>query len=280
MLRCVVTVSKMGLGLAFYQREIMSDYQRYALYYAPSSQSALGRFGDTWLGRNAETGNDIARLAIDGLDGGEIVAATTSPVRYGFHGTLKPPFALKDGQTRSGLEVAINDLAVRLTPVRCGPLTLKAIGRFLALVPTEPVGELGELAASLVRVLDDFRAPASEAELAKRRSANLTPRQEEMLVAWGYPYVMEEFRFHLTLSGRLPQSEANDLVSRLHAHFAPVIPQPFEVASLALMGERMIWGGFIVSKAKIWRKNLPQIALRGAFFVNSIHRWLLGRFHR
>jgi len=227
----------MGLGPAIYQREIMSDYQRYALYYAPSSQSALGRFGDTWLGRDAETGNDIAHLAIDGLDGGEIVAATTSPVRYGFHGTLKPPFALKDGQTRSGLEVAINDLAVRLTPVRCGPLTLKAIGRFLALVPTEPVGELGELAASLVRALDDFREPEDEAAMNKRRAVGLTDRQEACLVQWGYPYVMEEFRFHLTLTNKLDAEQAQRFETALRPVVAPLCQDPFIVSDICLFGD-------------------------------------------
>ena len=33
--------------------------------------------------------------------------------------------------------------------------------------------------------------PPSEAELARRRAAGLTPRQDELLMRWGYPYVLE-----------------------------------------------------------------------------------------
>ena len=33
--------------------------------------------------------------------------------------------------------------------------------------------------------------------------SGLTDRQEALLTQWGYPYVMEEFRFHITLTGAL-----------------------------------------------------------------------------
>jgi len=215
----------------------MTDFQRYAIYFAPSPQSALGQFGDAWLGRDCVSGDEVARLKLDGLSQGEIVTATTSPVRYGFHGTLKPPFALKNGQVRSDLEAAIKDCCAKLSPVSCGPLTLKAIGRFLALVPTGSVAPLGALAAFLVQGLDDFREPEDEAAMNKRRAVGLTDRQEANLSRWGYPYVMEEFRFHLTLTNKLEADQIARFEDALKPVVAPLCQEPFLITDICLFGD-------------------------------------------
>jgi len=212
----------------------MFDYSRYAVYFLPDG--GFYRLGADWLGWCSRQGAVRTHPELAGLSR-PIAQITDTPRKYGFHATIKPPFKLAEGQTAHDLAARFRELCQATSRVEIPVLEIRRLGGFVAAVPASHNPALQELAATMVKGLDPFRAPASEAELAKRRSANLTPRQEEMLVAWGYPYVMEEFRFHLTLSGRLPQSEANDLVSRLHAHFAPVIPQPFEVASLALMGE-------------------------------------------
>lgn len=65
----------------------------------------------------------------------------------------------------------------------------------------------------------------------------MTPRQRELLSAWGYPFVMEEFRFHLTLSDNLPESEAAELAARLDPWLAPDLPRPFAIEDLCLFGE-------------------------------------------
>lgn len=216
----------------------MTDqYKRYGLYYAPEPQGALGQFGNAWLGRDPETGHLLSRPTVAGLAESEIVAATSSPTRYGFHGTLKPPFALPSGINRSDLEAAVSDLCKRTAPIICGPLTLKAIGRFLALVPTEPVADLADLAATLVRALDDFRQPEDEAAKNKRRAAGLTDRQEEYLVCWGYPYVMEEFRFHLTLTNKLSDDQITPVKSVLSNLVAPLCQEPFTVREVCLFGD-------------------------------------------
>ena len=82
-------------------------------------------------------------------------------------------------------------------------LQITSLGSFLAFVPGQASTELPQLASSLVSELDPLRAPLSDAELTRRRAAGLTPAQEMLLKKWGYPFVMDEFRFHLTLSGRL-----------------------------------------------------------------------------
>lgn len=216
----------------------MTDqYQRYALYYAPEPQSVLGQFGNAWLGRDPETGDLLPRPSVAGVTEAEIVAATTSPTRYGFHGTLKPPFALPDGTDCRDLEAAVSRVCKTISPVTCGPLILKAIGRFLALVPSDPVADLTDLAATLVRELDDFRLPEDNAAMNKRRSVGLTDRQDAYLVRWGYPYVMEEFRFHLTLTNKLSDDQIEPFRAVLSALVAPLCQTPFSVREVCLFGD-------------------------------------------
>ena len=215
----------------------MTDYQRYALYYAPRGQSDLGRFGNHWLGRDPVADVTLPRLAVTGLDVDEVITATTSPTRYGFHGTLKPPFALKHGQDRSDLEAAVEILCANTAPVTCGPLTLKSIGQFLALVPTNPVAPLEKLAGTLVQGLDDFRQPEGAVAMNKRRAVGLTDRQESYLVTWGYPYVMAEFRFHLTLSNKLPSEQRDRFEASLAPMVAPLCETEFRIDDICLFGD-------------------------------------------
>jgi hypothetical protein len=111
------------------------------------------------------------------------------------------------------------------------------MGRFLALRPEGPEDALWALAADVVRVTEPFRAPPGEEELARRRAAGLTERQEAMLERWGYPHVMEEFRFHVTLTGPLAPGEAAPVVEALGPWLAPVLPRPLEAGSISLLGE-------------------------------------------
>jgi putative phosphonate metabolism protein len=215
----------------------MTDFKRYAIYYAPKSQTPLAQFGASWLGRDPASGNHVERLAVDGLSVDEITDATSSPARYGFHGTLKPPFALQDGKTRSDLETALADYSAQTSPITCGPLMLKSIGRFLALVPTNPVDDLLSLAASLVRNLDDFRKPEDAAAMDKRRAVGLSERQEANLVAWGYPYVMDEFRFHLTLSNKLEADQIERFEAALRPLVRPLCEAPFAITDICLFGD-------------------------------------------
>src|SRR5690606_41334141 len=162
---------------------------------------------------------------------------TRDPRRYGFHGTLKPPFRLAEGRDAGGLHDALSRLAAQLAPVTLSGLKLASLGGFLALIPQGDTTPLQTLAATVVAALDGFRAPLTEAEIARRRPDLLTPRQRELLDLWGYPYVMDEFRFHLTLSDRLDEPLASEAARVLDAHFAPVLPRPFRLAELCLFGE-------------------------------------------
>ena len=214
-----------------------NDYQRYGLYYAPEPQSALATFGNAWLGRDPETGSILPRPDAGHLREADIVAATTSPSRYGFHGTLKPPFALAEGRKRGDLEIAVSNFCKAIGPVTCGPLMLKSIGRFLALVPTDPMAPLGDLAAMLVDEFDAFRQPEDEAAMNKRRAVGLSDRQEDNLVRWGYPYVMEEFRFHLTLTNKLSDDQIEPFRTALSHLVTPLCEARFAIKEICLFGD-------------------------------------------
>jgi len=211
-------------------------FSRYALYYAPAQGSALARLGAEWLGRDAETG-PVPQCAPD-LPGCRAMGdLTASPCRYGLHGTLKPPMRLADGHSAEDLIAAAGAWAAARKPVDLGPLEVAALGPFLALVPVEQPPELVTLAADLVRDLDGFRAPLTEAEIARRRSSQLTERQEDLLADWGYPYVMNELRFHVTLTGPLEPHELPVVAAAARAHLAPALQAPVTMTDLALFGE-------------------------------------------
>lgn len=211
----------------------MTTFKRYAIYYAPSP-GALAEFGAAWLGWNLETGTACQHPDMPGLD---VESLTRTPRKYGLHGTVKPPFFLAEGTDFKELSDATQALCADQPRVRLDGLALTRIGGFLALTPLGETAALGGLAAAVVAGLDRFRAPASEAELARRRQARLTDRQEALLTRWGYPYVMEEFRFHITLTGRVPKEEIQALTGRLEPVFTPLLPAPFVISDLCLVGE-------------------------------------------
>ena len=209
----------------------MSDFQRFAIYYLPD-EPALATFGASWLGWNVETGTPCPQPDIDGID-----RFTSTPRKYGFHGTLKPPFRLADGSSPAVLGDNLMNFARSQPPVQLDGLCLSRIGKFLALVPEGNASELSQLAFSCVRAFDGHRRAAEPSELARRRAAGLTPRQEELLLEWGYPYVADEFRFHLTLTGKLDPEDQTAAHAALD-DLLPNLPRPYTIASIALAGER------------------------------------------
>lgn len=210
----------------------MTGYRRYCIYVVP--EGALYDRGACWLGWDSAAGRARTLPALPGLtDSAE--ALTARPRKYGFHGTIKPPFRLADGHDAAGLRAALDRFCAGRPPVTLPGLEVAPLGRFVALRAVGDEGALAALAGETVRALDDFRAARDAAELARRQHAELTERQAALLARWGYPYVMDEFRFHMTLTGPLEAPEADARV--LAGHFADVLPSPFVIASLALLGE-------------------------------------------
>lgn len=208
----------------------MDQIKRFAIYYVPRD-GAFANAAAAWLGWDLGRRCSVAQPDVPAL-----ADLTADPRKYGFHGTIKPPFRLADDAAPDDLAQAVEELAQGLSMVEMPGLEMVLLEGFLALVPGDDPASSG-LAAKVVQSLEGFRAPLTEAEIARRRPHSLTPRQRELLAIYGYPYVMEEFQFHLTLSGRLDTARAADLQKAARAHFAGLIPQPFRLEDLCLCGE-------------------------------------------
>jgi putative phosphonate metabolism protein len=215
----------------------MKPAPRYALYWAPPSHTPLAALGSAWLGRDTEGGAVPARPLLDGFDPARLATITAEPRRYGLHGTLKPPFALADSTGLAALRADLAAFAAVAAPVALPTLQLRLLERFLALIPSAPCPALDDLAARCVTDFDRFRRPPPPAELARRRTAGLDPAEEAHLLRWGYPYVLDRFRFHVTLTGPLDPAEAARLKPPLATLFAPAITQPISLADIALFAE-------------------------------------------
>jgi hypothetical protein len=210
----------------------MDQMKRFAVYYAPRPGN-FAFHANEWLGWDPVVGRPLPQPAVPGI--ADPAALTVEPRRYGFHGTIRAPFRLADGVTPEAAAEAVADLAARLAPVICEGLVLENLHGFLALTPKGCEAALLDLGAAVVVGTNALRAPLTEPEIARRHPESLTPRQREFLTNWGYPYVMEEFRFHLTLTDRL--ADPSPAKAALQAHLAPVLPQPFVIEDLCLFGE-------------------------------------------
>ncbi|WP_114963235.1 DUF1045 domain-containing protein [Tritonibacter mobilis] len=209
-------------------------FTRYAIYYAPPAEAAWSKWATGWLGWDMEAGCATALPDAGALD---VAAITATPRKYGLHATMKPPMRLATGTDEDALRAACAALAATRAPVRLEGLQVERLGRFLALRPLGDVHALNALAAACVTELDAFRAPAPDAEIEKRRAAGLSAEQDTNLIQWGYPYVLDQFRFHITLTGKLPKGDLPAVEDYLATELAPLLPQPFEINDLALMGE-------------------------------------------
>ncbi|WP_316961442.1 DUF1045 domain-containing protein [Agrobacterium tumefaciens] len=216
---------------------------RYAIYFSPAKDHPLTEAASRWLGRDAFSGtlhDDHSAFA----------DVTAEPRRYGFHATLKAPFELSQKYSEADLLSAFDDFAANQSAFDIPRVVVDALGPFFALVPDRTYQPLQDFAAEIVDHFDRFRAPLSESDIARRRPQSLTESQRQNLSLWGYPYVMDDFRFHMTLTGRVNDSEATGLRDILTSEFSEFTDRPLSVSGIALFAEET----------------------RGAPF--AVHRWL------
>lgn len=211
---------------------------RYAVYWAPRPASPLARFGNGWLGRDPDPAAGEPAFPLRAPPPASWRELVAEPRVYGFHATLKPPFRLAEGRSEGELTAAVAQLAASLRPIGAVALRLAELGRFLALVPASRRREIDLLAGYCVEVLDGFRAPPDQAELARRRAAGLTPRQDSLLLKWGYPFVFAEFRFHMTLTAAMERAARDDLRDALDEAASAACRAPEDVSDLCLFVQR------------------------------------------
>ena len=209
----------------------MENVERFAIYYLPD-HLGLAAFGARWLGWDVDEGTAVPHYDVPNL-----AEITERPGKYGFHGTLKPPFRLAEGASVEALHAHLAAFAARTAAFEVDGLRVAQLGRFLALVPDGPAPELARFAFACVTEFDRYRRRADAAEIARRREAGLTADQDKLLLKWGYPFVGPEFRFHLTLSGKLAPDKLEQ-TARAAVAALPDLPRPFPFTSVALAGER------------------------------------------
>jgi len=193
---------------------------RYCIYFVPAADTLLYRFGAAVLGYDCFTGADIPTLNALPVDAGAWRELTYEPRRYGFHATLKAPFRLAVGRTETELMGEFEEFARTIDIAAAIEPTVRLLQEFVAIVPVSAPRELGRLAASCVEYFDRFRAPLTEADRIRRPATHLTPRQIEHIERWGYPFVFEDFRFHMTLTGALSADRQKPLLAYLQRGLA------------------------------------------------------------
>jgi putative phosphonate metabolism protein len=181
---------------------------RYAIYYAPAHSSSWWTFGAGWLGRDESLDGAPPEFVAPMLPAPERHRITTQARRYGFHATLKAPFRLRAGVTPAELLARTRSLAQRLRPVPLSPLQVRRLGPYVVLLTADHHAAVSDLASACVIELDDLRQPLTPDELARRQPATLDARELELLHRYGYPHVLERFRFHLTLTDPVNEAQA------------------------------------------------------------------------
>lgn len=207
---------------------------RYSVYYTPPPESPLARFGARVLGYDCFSGLDVPRRPIEGIEPSVLGLGTVQPRRYGFHATLVAPFRLGEA-SEADLVAAFTQYALQQSPVMLGSLRIAAIGDFVVLRPAQPVPEVEAFAGDCVAAFDTFRAPLSSEDRARRLASELTPRQADLMARWGYPYVLDEFRFHMTLAGPLPYAERKQFETQLEKAFGRLATHQVELSAISLM---------------------------------------------
>lgn len=219
---------------------------RFAIYFTPPRDHPLTRAAAAWLGRDAFGGMVTEPVAVEGLSEREVAFHTASARRYGFHATIKAPFELAEGETPEGLDAALEAFARERAPVAIDRLVLARLDGFHALVPSVSSAALQDFAGEVVRHFDGFRAPLSQADIARRNPEALSAAEVANLMRWGYPYVFETFRFHMTLTGRMKGEEERRVRAELERRFAPFIDAPLAIDGLAVFEETEPGAPFVV----------------------------------
>ncbi|MCZ7484280.1 DUF1045 domain-containing protein [Rhizobium rhizogenes] len=214
---------------------------RYAIYFSPAKDHPLTEAASRWLGRNAFSGtlHDDHDAYAD---------MTEEPRRYGFHATLKAPFELAEKYSEAELLAAVEGFAASQPAFDIPRVVVGALGPFFALVPDRTYQPLQDFAAEIVDHFDRFRAPLSETDIARRRPQMLTESQRQNLSLWGYPHVMDDFRFHMTLTGRIDEGDQPAMQEVLSARFAEFVDQPLTISGLALFIEETRGAPFTVHR--------------------------------
>lgn len=187
---------------------------RYGIYFTPDDNSELAAYGATVLRRTAVDASDWLNpdLAVSFPATSAWQEQIRKPAHYGFHATMKAPFELAQGQSADKLTAALEAFCRTQISIVLDGLAPVRSCRYDALALTQQPDEISRLASDCVTLFEQFRAPLGKADIARRNPASLTESELANMHRYGYPYVLNDFNFHMTLSG---QSNRDD-----NAYFA------------------------------------------------------------
>ncbi|MEP0518775.1 MAG: DUF1045 domain-containing protein [Hyphomicrobiales bacterium] len=218
---------------------------RYALYFTPPEDHDLTKAAGAWLGRNAFSGEAIPQNTAGPLSKDDISRMTEAPRRYGFHGTLRAPFYLSPGKDEAELASAVDQFPKSHMPFAMPILKVGRLGPFFALIPDGDTTKLNQFTGEVLKAFEPFRAPLTEIDYQRRNPERLSERQRNYLKDWGYPYIFDDFRFHMTLTGPIPDKEANVIEGVLQEFFADYLTSPLICNGPTLFVEKHAGGPFI-----------------------------------
>lgn len=248
---------------------------RYAIYFAPPAGSTWSRAGSSWLGRDIDHAEEFAQEKIAGVPPLLLSELTSDARRYGFHATLKAPFHLAEGFTEQHLESMVQAFCETQTSFILHAPQVRPIADFLALRANPADDQAAALAMRCVSYFDLLRATPNEAELTRRRTQGLSPRQETLLQRWGYPYTEEEYQFHITLTDNLADVDTEvvyEIRKAAERHFASLIAHtPLTIDALTIFREEQVGAPFLAWKRFPFGDHLQQASLPASgrlfFFV-------------
>jgi hypothetical protein len=193
---------------------------RYAVYFCPAAGSGLDAFGREWLSIDSVPGVAVERFQ----------ALTANVRRYGWHATLCAPFALAGSSTYEDLRRIAVDIARQTNAIEL-PLQLDSLGAFLALRPSVDESSVKQLAEQCVLHLNALRAPSSD-EAWQRRAPHLDDTELALFRDYGYPYVLDRYRFHMTLSAPAGDAEEQALRDWLAPKLATLAPAQVDALTI------------------------------------------------
>ena len=214
------------------------NYKRYAIYYVPSENSELDLFGKCWLGWDPYKGVETTKSDLSKLPSfKKFSSLVLTPKQYGFHGTIKAPFRLKNEYTYNDLENKVREISKQIHSFYFDQLIIKKLGNFIGLIPTNNL-KINAVSNKFVEELDYLRDELSESEIKKRKPHKLTSNQKQMLFKWGYPYVFNEFKFHLTLTSKLNVVEIDEVFRSLQNILKQVNLNKISFNNICIFGQK------------------------------------------
>ena len=222
----------------------MTNYKRVAIYFLPKKNSSLENFGKNLLGRdiNKKKKISLTRRQKYFINRGftyfdELKDYCEEPAKYGFHATLKAPFRLKRNVKTKNFYDVISHIAAQHSRFKIKGLKIVYSKKFTLITSRKPNKLLINLENDLVKHLDTFRAELNKTDIKKRIPDSLTIKQNKYLKEWGYPFVFDQFKFHMTLMNQNNNKLSNKQKLELEKLIYKISNNVIEFNEISLLGE-------------------------------------------